>query len=191
MRKRFAILFGFLCLGLLDTVLSYGMPINYEYTGFSVLWHWYLIGVLVFTRDKPLLLRFLIGSIAGLAYGMLFGSSLFTYWIFYTLSAVLIGFAEPWMNTINKQFIVYLAFVLVFDLITFYLMNIGSTGISLWTWLYRMELISVFASAFSIVCVMFMDNVMVRFFLIQRHLERKQERKMMRSLHTDRLREYS
>lgn len=60
MRKRFAILFGFLCLGLLDSVLAYGIPLNFEYTGFSILWHWYLIGLLVFTRDKPILLRFLI-----------------------------------------------------------------------------------------------------------------------------------
>lgn len=191
MRKRFAILFGFLCLGLLDSVFAYGIPLNFEFTGFSIIWHWYLIGLLVFTRDKPILLRFLIGSLAGLAYGMLFSGSFFYNWIMFMLLSVLIGFFKPLMNGFGRQFGIYFAFILAFDLLSYAFMQMKyPVQISLFAWLYRMELISLFTTALCIGCVMFMDNVMVRFFLIQRHLERKQEKKMMRRMQASKTTEY-
>lgn len=178
MRKRFAILFGFLCLGLLDSLLSYVLPMNFEYTGYSVIWHWYFTGVLVFTRDKPVSTRLLIASLAGISYDLLFSGTFPVCWILYVLFAFAIGFFRNWMTTEKKQFLVYLGCLILFDLISWGIVRMSHPDLSLPFWLLHMELLTVFASSFTIVCVMFMDNVMVRFFIIQRHLERKQERKM-------------
>lgn len=191
MRKKTAILIGFSVLGLLDSVLSYGLPLNFQYTGFSILWHWYLIGLLVFVRDKPILLRFLISSLAAIAYGMLFGSRSLFIWVSFVGLAVLIGFFQNWMNNHTRQFLVYLLMVTVFDLFSYlWMRSAGAIGVSFFFWLYRMEAVTIFVSAICIVTVMFADNVMVRFFLIQRHLERKHEKKLLAKMQAQKATEY-
>lgn len=183
MRKRFAILFGFLGLGLLDSWLSYAFPINFQYTGFSVLWHWFFIGMMVFGRDKPHFTRVLIAAVAGISYDMLFGNSFPFYLCFYTVSGYILGLINPWIQSPKKQFAAYMVFCLAMDMVPFFWQKSqGLLDVSLWKFLFRMELITVFTNSASIVLVMYIDTVMVRFFLIQQHLERKRQKKKMRKV---------
>ena len=75
MKKNFGIIFGFFGLAMLDSIFSYLTPIDFTYTHFSIAWHFYLTGLLVFVRDKPMMNRFLIGAMAGIVRDMFFTST--------------------------------------------------------------------------------------------------------------------
>ena len=65
MKKTQIIVIGFLGLGLIDSLITFGFPIDFTYTAYSVIPHFTFIGTLIYLHDKEWLNRVLIGALIG------------------------------------------------------------------------------------------------------------------------------
>ncbi|WP_304472284.1 hypothetical protein, partial [uncultured Faecalibaculum sp.] len=65
-RKQPMILAGFVILGLLDGLMAYAWQPDYTLSRFSVIPHFFLMGMLVFVYNKDNVTRILSGLLAGL-----------------------------------------------------------------------------------------------------------------------------
>lgn len=178
MRKRFGILFGFLCLALLDCVFSYAMPIDFTYQNLSIVWHFYFIGLLVFTRDKPWLTRILMGILAGLVSDLFFTESFPFCFLMYPVFTWLIGLPGIRMEGNEFAFACYTGCLFFIDWIPWIwsvFQGLPHAGFA--QWLYHMELLSLLCGGLCVILVMYVDIVMDRFFLIQKHMNRKEDKK--------------
>ncbi len=181
MKKSFAIVFGFVVLALLDSLMSYAMPIDFTYQHVSVIWHCTFIALLVFVRDKPLITRLLIGMLTGILFDYFINGSFPFCTIFYTLAALAIGFiAQNWDRT-GVLFISCLLFCFLLDFLPFCwqkVTGINQIGFGMWFW--RMQSMTLIVDMAAIAVIMYFDLVMVRFFLIQKHRRRREEKKTLR-----------
>ncbi len=91
MKKKCGILFGCFCLMVLDSMFACAFPIDFPYTKMSVVWHFYLTGLLVFVRDKPWQNRLLIGDMDGIVRDLFVTSTFPFCFFFYNLMALAAG----------------------------------------------------------------------------------------------------
>lgn len=178
MKKRFGILFGFLVLALLDCVFSYAMPIDFTYQKLSVVWHFYFIGLLVFTRDKPWLTRILLGLLAGIVSDLFFTNSFPFCFMVYPLFSWLIGLPKGRMEGNEFAFACYMGCLFGLDFLPWiYSVYQGVPHPTLAQWLYSIELLTLICGGLCTILVMYVDIVMDRFFLIQKHMHRREQQK--------------
>lgn len=183
MKKSFAIVFGLSVLAFLDSLLSYAFPFDFQYQRVSIVWHCFFIGVMVFVHDKPWKTRILIGALAGILLDYLFNDSFPVSFLTYPVYGFLIGFFEPWMYRTKVAFLIYMIFCFLADWIPYIMeMQMGLLHIGFWKWFLYAESVTMIANAFSIFAIVFVDLVMVRFFLIQKHLKVRESRRKMKKL---------
>lgn len=181
MKKPFAIVFGFIVLALLDSVLSYAMPIDFTYQHVSVIWHCTFIALLVFVRDKPWMTRMLIGMLVGILFDYFINGSFPFCFIFYTIAALAIGLIAHYWDRTGVLFLSCLLFCFLLDFLPFCwqkVTGINQIGFGLWFW--KMQSMTLIVDLAAIAAVMYFDLVMVRFFLIQKHRRRREEKKTLR-----------
>lgn len=190
MRKRFAILFGLFCLAMLDSIFSFCTPPDYTYARMSVIWHFYFIGILVFVRDKPWYNRILIAAAGGLVFDLFFtGTFPFAFFV-YPLLAVLVGLNQKRMESVEFAFFVYLLCCFGIDFLPWLWQSLhGITDVSLISWLYHMQLITLLVDSLTILAVMYADMVMDRFYLMEKR--RRQKKSLKRSAARQAAREVS
>lgn len=181
MKKSFAIVFGFIVLALLDSLMSYAMPVDFTFQHISVIWHCTFIALLVFVRDKPLITRLLIGMLVGILFDYFINDSFPFCFFFYACGAAAIGFiAQTWDRT-GVLFTVCLLFCFLLDFLPFCWQKVtGITHIGFGLWFLRMESMTLIVDMAAIAVIMYFDLVMVRFFLIQKHRRRREEKKTLR-----------
>ncbi len=178
MKKRFGILFGFFCLAMLDSIFAYGFPIDFTYTRLSVVFHFYLTGLLVFVRDKPWTNRMLIGAFAGLVRDLFFTSTFPFCFLLYPLLCLLAGAYQKRARSLESGCMIYLCILFLVDFIPFAFQKmVGLTNVSLISWLYHMELITFLVGALIVICMIYADLVMDRFYLFQSRIIRDSQRK--------------
>lgn len=183
MKKSFGILFGLSVLAFLDGVLAYLFPINYQYQSLSLIWHFFFIGVMVLVHDKPWKTRVLIGALCGLLLDYLFNDSFPYCFLVYPIFGFWVGYFEPLMYRTKPAFLIYLLFCFLIDLFPYIFQRMtGVLNVPFLTWLYHMELLTMIANCFEITLIMYVDLVMVRFFLIQKHRRAREARQQMDKL---------
>lgn len=181
MKKSFAILFGFIVLGLLDSLLASSMPADITYQHTSVIWHWTFIALLVFVRDKPWMTRLLVGLLTGILFDYLFNDSFPFCFFFYGLAALAIGWLMQISDGNKMLFAGCLLLCFLLDFLPYLWQKMtGVNAAGLVQWLYCMQSMTLITDMACIAVVMYIDLVMVRFFLIQKHLIRKEEKKELR-----------
>jgi hypothetical protein len=182
MKKRFAILAGFVILALADCLFSYAMPVDYTYQHMSVVWHLYFCGMIVFVHDKPAITRILIGISCGLAADLLMHDSFAFCTFLYPFFAWLAGVFPGRMRGNEFAFAWYMASVFLLDFIPYAWMKLtGMTTLGLIKWLEHIELLTLLTNGLAIILIMYADMVMVRFFLIQDNMKRKKALKARRA----------
>lgn len=181
MRKSFGILFGFFCLAMLDSIFSFASPIDFTYQHLSVIWHFYFIGVLVFVRDKPWFNRLLISMLAGLV-SDLFITSTFPFAMFlYPVFGIICGLPGRRMEGNEFAFAMYFLCTFCVDFFPYLYQRLtGATDVGLAAWLYYIELITVLVNGLCIILIMYIDMVMDRFFLLQKHQEQAHKARLQR-----------
>lgn len=183
MKKPFAIVFGLSALALLDGLLAYSFPVDFQYQSMSIVWHFFFIGVIVFVHDKPWLTRVLISGLCGLLLDFLFNGSFPWDFLMYMLFGYLIGLFEPWLYRTKLAFLIYMTFCFLVDLLPWYVQkSFGITNIGFVSWFWHVELLTQLTNALAVIVIMYVDIVMVRFFLIQKHLAARESRKKMNRL---------
>lgn len=174
MKKTQTILIGFGILGLLDSVLSFALPVDFTYVRFSIVWHFFLIGLLVFVRDKPLLTRLLIGAAGGLCSDLLITSTFPLNMFLYALLCVLAGLI-PFFLSRTSRFIFWCVFlVLIGDALPFLVQKAwGMSDLPFFMWMLRIELLTLIFDALIAIGLLYTDLVMTRYFLFQSRRRRQ------------------
>lgn len=168
MKKKFGVLFGFFCLGMLDAIAAYIFPIDFTYTHLSIVWHFYLTGLLVYVRDKPWLTRWLIGLLAGFVFDAFFSSSFPICFALYGFLAWLSGFWRTPMPSKRRHGFIYMSLLFLADFIPYTIQRfLGMSNVSLWIWLYRIELLTWLFGALICIALIHMDLIMDRFYAFQ------------------------
>ncbi len=182
MKKRFGILFGFFCLAMLDSIFAYAFPVDFTYTHLSVVFHFYLTGLLVFVRDKPWLNRMLIGAMAGLVRDLFITSTFPFCLIMYPLLSLLAGVYQKRIRSLESASVIYLSILFLVDFIPFiYQRATGIVNIGFISWLYHIELLTILVGALIVISLIYADLVMDRFYLFQsRIIKDSQMRKASR-----------
>ena len=72
MKKSTILIFGFLGLALIDSLMGSIFPIDYSFINYSVVPHFCFLGTLIYVCDKEWMNRLLIGSLVGLLLDVLF-----------------------------------------------------------------------------------------------------------------------
>lgn len=174
MKKKFGILFGFFCLAILDSIFAYACPIDFTYTSLSVVWHFYLTGLLVFVRDKPWLNRVLIGATAGIVRDLFFTSTFPFCFLLYPLLALLAGLYQKKMRSMESACLIYMGVLFLVDFVPFlYQKAAGITSVSLISWLYHVELLTLIFSGLIVIGMIYVDLIMDRFYLFQSRIIKK------------------
>lgn len=177
MKKRFGILFSFFCLAMLDSIFAYAFPIDFTFSRFSVIWHFYLTGLLVFVRDKPWFNRVLIGAMAGVIRDLFFTSTFPFCLVFYPMLAFAAGIFQDRLRSSEFAFVNYMICLFLVDFVPFLGQKwMGLTNVSILSWLYHVELITMLTGGLVVIFTMYMDLVMDRFYLFQRHIQKKSGR---------------
>lgn len=183
MKKSFAIVFGLTFLALLDSLLSYAMPVDFQYVRLSIVWHFFFIAVMILVHDKPWLTRVLISALCGMLLDFFFNGSFPFDLLMYTLCGFLAGFFDPWLHRPKLAFVVYMFLCFLVDFVPWVWQSWQHlTNISFISWLYHIEMLTMIANAFEILLIMYVDLIMVRFFLIQKHRREKASRASMKKL---------
>lgn len=183
-RKHPLILAGFALLGLLDGFIAYAWPANYMLTGFSVIPHFYLIGLLVFVYNKDTLTRVLAGLLAGLVHAFVFQGSFPFDPVFFTAAAWLAGLAPRWSNSMRYSWLFFLLFAFGFDVLPWIWLRITTPlNASILTWLWRMETFTLLLNIASLWVIRYAADVMDRYFKIVRVRQAREDRKKLAQLH--------
>lgn len=178
MNKRFGILFGFFCLAMLDSIFAYAFPIDFTYSKLSVVWHFYLTGLLVFVRDKPWPNRLLIGAFAGIVRDLFFTSTFPFCFLFYPLLAWAAGIFQNQIRSTEFAFLDYMLCLFLVDFIPYLVqLTTGVTNVSIVSWLYHIELLTLLTGGLIVIVMIYADLVMDRFYLFQKHIRRKRQRR--------------
>ncbi|MCF0246226.1 MAG: hypothetical protein HUJ55_05315 [Ileibacterium sp.] len=178
MKKSSALIMSFVLMALLDSLLVSAFPPDFTYLRLSVIWHVCFIGMLIYLHDKPWVTRISCGALIGILLDFFFQGSFPFCFLVYPLFALLAGLPGPFMENNRIAFAVYMICCFLLDFVPYLVQLIlGITTIPVWDWMYCMELLTTMTNAASVLFLMYMDAVMVRFFLIQRSRARKAERK--------------
>ncbi len=181
MKKKFGILFGFFCLMVLDSIFAFAFPIDFTYTKMSVVWHFYLTGLLVFVRDKPWQNRLLIGAMAGIVRDLFVTSTFPFCFFFYPLLALAAGIYQNKARSLESACVIYVSILYLCDFVPFCLQRMqGVTNVSLFTWFYRVELITLLCSGLIVIAMIYIDLVMDRFYLFQSRIIKKSQSRASR-----------
>lgn len=176
MKKKFGILFGFFCLIVLDSIFAYAFPIDFTYTRMSVVWHFYLTGLLVFVRDKPWQNRLLIGAMAGIVRDLFVTATFPFCFILYPLLALAAGIYQNRARSLESACVIYVSILFLCDFVPFVLQRMqGITNVSLFSWFYHMELITLLCSGLIVIAMIYIDLVMDRFYLFQSRVIKKSQ----------------
>lgn len=166
MKKKFGILFGFFCLAILDSIFAFVFPLDFTYTHFSVTWHFYLTGLLIFVRDKPWLTRLLIGLFAGILFDLFFTNTFPACFFLYGFLGLVSGFFQ--IPTKRKQTIVYMSLLFLADFLPYLFQKLlGHSNVSFFRWFYYMELISLLIGTLICMGMIHLDLIMDRFYAFQ------------------------
>ncbi len=168
MKRKNAILLGFLGLALLDGMFAFVKPIDFTCTSLSIVWHFYLTGLLVFVCDKPALTRFLIGLAAGMFYDAFVAGTVLINMVLFGLLAFVSGLFGVMLRPTGRKaaWIVFLVFVS--DALPFAIGQArGIETVSWGFWLYHMELLTLIFSALIVIGILYVDMVMSRYYLFQ------------------------
>lgn len=177
MKKNFGIIFGFFGLAMLDSIFSYLTPIDFTYTHFSIAWHFYLTGLLVFVRDKPMMNRFLIGAMAGIIRDMFFTSTFPFSFLFYPLIALAAGVYQNKARSLESACMIYISLIFCADLFPFLFQKlIGQTTVSFVSWFYHVELLTLLVGGLVVIMMTYIDIVMDYFYLFQSRVIKKSQR---------------
>lgn len=181
MKKSFAICFGFLLLGMLDSVLSYTMPVDVTYQSVSILWHFTFIAMIVFVRDKPYLTRILVGLLIGILFDYLFNDSFPFCTLMYPFMAYTSGIIMKISHTNGATFGLCLVLCFVIDFLPYIWQSMtGTLQVGFLQWFYCMEAFTLVINIFIIALIIYVDVAMMRFFLIQENLARREQRKVLK-----------
>lgn len=168
MKKPYAIVGGFFILGMLDSMLAYTLPLDFTFQSLSVIWHFYLIGVMVYTHDKPWLTRILVGMLAGLCYDGLVTGTFPACMFSFPIMAWLGGLFPVWLKSSERRTVWLIFLLFMGDLFTYFLMeSTGRLSVSLLSWFYHFELLTLIFSSLSVILVFYIDLVIVRWALFQ------------------------
>lgn len=182
MKKDFGILFGFFCLAMLDSIFSFACPIDFTYQSLSVVWHFYLTGLLVFVRDKPWLNRLLIGAMAGIVRDLFFTSTFPFCFLLYPVLALLAGLYQKRARSLESACILYISILFLVDLVPYLFQRLtGQTNISFFVWLYHMELLTMLIGSLVVIGTIYVDLIMDRFYLFQSRIISKSQKRRSRS----------
>ena len=181
MKKTQIIVIGFLGLGLIDSLITFGFPIDFTYTAYSVIPHFTFIGTLIYLHDKEWLNRVLIGALIGALFDALFANTFLIYMVLFALGAYLIGCLRPWMRTEPRKIWIYWAFAFLFDLLPYVTLRLFSSGYPRFlTWMLRVEAATLVLDAATILFLMYAGQVMSRFFKIRDLREQKKVRQKIK-----------
>lgn len=173
MKKKFGVLFGFFCLAILDSIFAYTFPLDFTYTRFSIIWHFYLTGLLVFVRDKPWLNRLLIGAFAGILFDLFFTSTFPACFFLYGFLGWFSGFFQ--LSTKSRQALLYISLIFLADFLPYLFQRLlGQTNVTFIRWFYYMELISVLISCLICIAMIHLDLIMDRFYAFQARVNQNQ-----------------
>lgn len=182
MKKNFGILFGFFCLAMLDSIFGFACPIDFTYQSMSIVWHFYLTGLLVFVRDKPWFNRLLIGAMAGIVRDLFFTSTFPFCFVFYPVLALLAGLYQKRARSTESACVLYISILFLVDFIPFVFQRMtGQTNILLPVWLYRVELLTMLTGSLVVIGMIYIDLIMDRFYLFQSRILKKNQRLRGRS----------
>lgn len=182
MKKKFGILFGFFCLAILDSIFAYACPIDFTYTSLSVVWHFYLTGLLVFVRDKPWLNRLLIGAMAGIIRDLFFTSTFPFCFLFYPALTLLAGIYQNRARSLESACLIYISLLFLVDFVPYLVQRMeGLTSVSLISWLYHMELLTLLIGSLVVIGMIYIDLIMDRFYLFQSRIIKKSQSRRSRS----------
>ncbi len=178
MKKKFGVLFGFFCLGMLDAIFAYAFPIDFTYRRLSVVWHFYLTGLFVYVRDKPWLTRLLIGMLSGFVFDAFFSSSFPICFGLFGFLAWLSGFWRTPLPSKRRQATIYMGLLFLADFLPYLFQRlIGQSNVSLWLWLYRMELLTLLFGSLICIALIHMDLIMDRFYAFQARVNQPKVKK--------------
>ncbi|MCF0261231.1 MAG: rod shape-determining protein MreD [Erysipelotrichaceae bacterium] len=178
MKKSSALILTFFLLAMLDSLLGSAAPIDFTYQHISIVWHICFLGMLIYLHDKPWVTRVSCAALIGIILDYFFQGSFPVCFILYPLFAWLSGLLPERMENDRFAFCIYMAACFLLDFIPYGVQLLfGQTNISLGRWLYCIELLTTLTNALSILALMYLDAVAVRFFLIQRSRARKAEQR--------------
>ena len=178
MKKSSALILTFFLLSMLDSLLASAMPIDFTYQHPSIVWHICFLGMLIYLHDKPWVTRVSCAALIGIVQDYFFQGSFPFCFIMYPLFAWLSGLLPDAMENNRAAFAVYMASCFLLDFYPYVVQFIfGKTNVSIGQWLYNIELLTTVTNALTILALMYLDAVAVRFFLIQRSRDRKAERR--------------
>lgn len=171
-RRSYGILAGFAVLLILDSVFSFLFPPDFTYTNVSILWHFFLSGLLIFTRDKPLPTRVLEGFLGGMVYDGLISSTFPVCAILFAFLCLLSGLLPSVISTPERRTVYTVFLVFLSDLIpcTFLGSALGHT-VSFASWFYHFELLTLIFSGLIVIGVLYGDLIMSRYYLLQSRLD--------------------
>ncbi|WP_294731874.1 hypothetical protein [uncultured Faecalibaculum sp.] len=183
-RKQPMILAGFVILGLLDGLMAYAWQPDYTLSRFSVIPHFFLMGMLVFVYNKDNVTRILSGLLAGLVSALFFQGAFWFDPLYFTAAAWLAGLAPGWSNSLRFSWLFFPLFAFGYDLLPWIWMRLFTPyNGSLLLWLWRMETFSVLLSILSLWVIRYAADVMDRYFKIIRIRQARADRKKLMHMH--------
>lgn len=181
--KLTAILTGFLILGLTDGLFAYACPIDYSLESFSLVPHFFFIGMLVYLYNKDIPQRIGLGFALGVMYDVLFSGVFPFSSIAFPLCAYVAGFFPRWSNSprLSPGFFVLFAFLI--DFVPWFAIGIFAGHGSIISWLVHMELFTVLADFAVLYAIRYFADVMDRYFKILRIRQRQEDKRRMSAMH--------
>lgn len=182
MRKAQIIPLGFLGLALLDSLVTFGFPIDFTYIDYSFVPHFTFIGMIIYLNDKKWLNRLLIGTAVGLLFGILFTGTPVLDTILFAAGAYFIGLFNKYMQSDWQKFAWYMLFVFLFDLLPYIFMKLTSPDYpDLAVWFMHIEALTLVLDLVSVLFLLYIEQVMSRFFKIRELREQKAVKQRFRS----------
>ena len=178
MKKSTILVLGFFGLAMIDAFIGMNFPIDYSYVESSVVPHFCLIGTLIYLKDKDWLDRLLIGGVIGILFDCFFTNTFPKNCFLFALLAFGIGFLNPYIQTRKKACITFVIFALLYDFIPF--------GFTRFThpeympfpvWARQLELYSVVLSIITALILMYIKEVMSRYFSIREKRKKIKEKR--------------
>ena len=164
---------------LLDDFMSYVLPVDFTFRSFSLVFHICFCALLMFIYDRGWLDRVLIGATCGLLTDLFITDSFPVYMILYALSAYGIGFFQSIMKRrIRFECSIVWGFVFLIDFVPYVLFSLfGKIHIPFFTWILKMELLTMVIHVGIIVVLIYIISILKRFVLIRMHRRKVQEKK--------------
>jgi hypothetical protein len=181
-RKLPAVLIGFGILGLLDCLMAYAFPISFEVSHMSLTSHFFFLGTLIYTYNKPALTRVLVGLLCGLAQNFLFQGT-FPSFLLYGLAAWAAGLSFKAGNHRVFSFFWFAFFCLLYDFVFYALIKAVQPGYyTFFSWFWHFECMGIILNLFSIYGIRYCADVMDRYFALRQARLKRQEQKELNDI---------